>query len=261
MILHSGHGRDAVRRLVLSPDDTVDLHRHEQTQVVVPQTGVLAVTTGWGTWVVAAPDRAIVIPAGVDHAHRAHTHSVVTTILLAYPPKLTRNGSCPAVVALTPLAQRVLAALADPDRPVRQRSALENVLRYELHDDHHHSWALSLPTPRDPRLRTLASTLIHAPDDRRGLAEHARELGTSQRTLRRLIAAELGMSFPQWRTLVRLVASLTHLANGRPVNTTAHMCGFSSPSSFIARFKEFLHVTPGAYQDQLRGAAVELGLG
>ncbi|MFE5870745.1 AraC family transcriptional regulator [Streptomyces roseifaciens] len=259
MILHNGHDQDVVRRFVLRPDETVPPHRHEQTQVVVPHTGVLAVITALGTWVVAAPDRAVVIPPGLEHSHRAHTRSLVSTIMLAYPPMRARAGDRPTVVNLTPLARHVLTALSEPDRPARMRSALENVLRYELRSEKHQSNALSLPTPRDPRLLAMSSALIHAPADGRSLDDHARDLGTSQRTLRRLIKAELGMSFPQWRTLVRLVASLAHLANGESVTNTAHLCGFTSPSVFIARFKEFVHVTPGAYRDRMLGSAADTG--
>ncbi|WP_051772245.1 helix-turn-helix domain-containing protein [Saccharothrix sp. NRRL B-16314] len=257
MIPRFGQAQDVVQRFVLSPDETVTPHRHEHAQIVLPHTGVLAVTTTSGTWVVAAPDQAIVVPANLDHAHRAHTHSVVTTIMLAYPPMPAMAGDRPVVVGLTPLARHVLAALSEPDRLARQRSALESVLRYELRDGYQNARPLSLPTPRDRRLVALSSALVQAPDDRRSLAEHAQDLGIGERTLRRLIKAELAMSFPQWRTLMRLVASLTHLANGESVNNTAYRCGFTSPSSFITQFKEFLHVTPGAYQRQMRASTME----
>ncbi|MFJ6154343.1 hypothetical protein [Micromonospora profundi] len=54
----------------------------------------------------------------------------------------------------------------------------------------------------DPRL-ALAETLRQEPADQRGLAQHARALATSQRTLSRLMATELGLSFPRWRAMLR----------------------------------------------------------
>ncbi len=257
MVLRYGHANDIVQRLVLSPDQTVRPHQHEQTQIVVPHTGVLGVTTAGGTWVVAAPDQAILVPPRLVHAHRAHTHSIITTIMLTFPPLRGAPSDRPVVVGLTPLARHVLDALGEPERLDRQRSALENVLRYELTGGRDIARPLSLPTPRDRRLVALSSALVRMPDDRRSVAEHARELGIGERTLRRLIRSELGMSFPQWRNLLRLVASLTYLADGESVNSTAYRCGFTSPSSFITQFKEFLHVTPGAYQRQMRASVID----
>jgi AraC-like DNA-binding protein/quercetin dioxygenase-like cupin family protein len=255
MISRIGHVRGITRRLTLQPGETIDPHRHEQIQVVVPHSGVLAVTTPDGTWFVAAPDQAVLMPAGVLHGHRAQTRSVMTATMLAFPPVPHAPTDRPVVVGLTPLARHVLQALGQPERLGRQRSALENVLRYELRGECDIGQQLSLPKPRDRRLVALAGVLIRAPEDRRSVGEHARGLGMGERTLRRLIRAELGMSFPQWRNLLRLVASLTYLTNGESVNSTAYRCGFTSPSSFITQFKQFLHVTPGAYQRNLQSAA------
>lgn len=244
-----------VNRLALSPNQTVDPHRHAQTQIVVPHTGVLAVTTAGGTWVVAAPDQAILVPPHLVHEHRAHTSCAVTTIMLAFPPMTDTPADQPLVVGLSRLAQHVLDALCQSERPLRQRSALENVLRFELRDGRDAAHPLTLPRPRNPKLVALSGALVRSPDDQRSLADHARTLRVGERTLRRLIRSELGMSFPQWRNLVRLATSLAYLADGESVNRTAYRCGFTSPSSFITQFRELLHVTPGVYQRRMRRSA------
>ena len=55
------------------PARRIDAHRHDDHQIVYAGSGVLAVTTDAGTWF-APGTRAIWVPAGTVHAHRAHGH-------------------------------------------------------------------------------------------------------------------------------------------------------------------------------------------
>jgi AraC-like DNA-binding protein len=55
------------------------------------------------------------------------------------------------------------------------------------------------------------------------------------------------MTFPQWRTQLRLFHALKMLASGASVTVTAHACGWSSTSAFIDVFRRAFGVTPGAY--------------
>ncbi len=61
-------------------------------------------------------------------------------------------------------------------------------------------------------------------------------VGASERTLSRLFRAELGMSFNQWRTLLRVQHALVHLVHGHSVTEIAVRCGWSNPTSFIEAF-------------------------
>jgi AraC-like DNA-binding protein len=54
------------------------------------------------------------------------------------------------------------------------------------------------------------------------------------------------MSFPQWRTQLRLYHALRMLADDMPVTTVAHRCGWSSASAFIDVFRRSFGYTPGA---------------
>ncbi|MYS78297.1 AraC family transcriptional regulator, partial [Streptomyces sp. SID5926] len=55
----------------LDAGQRIDAHRHDEHQIVHAGSGVVAVTTESGTWFAPAT-RAIWIPAGTVHAHRAH---------------------------------------------------------------------------------------------------------------------------------------------------------------------------------------------
>ncbi|WP_307872568.1 helix-turn-helix transcriptional regulator [Paractinoplanes ovalisporus] len=72
-------------------------------------------------------------------------------------------------------------------------------------------------------------------------------VGASDRTLSRLFRHDLGMTFPQWRTQLRLHRALVLLADGAPVTIVAHRCGWSSASTFIDVFRRTFGNTPGAH--------------
>ncbi|MDX3055754.1 AraC family transcriptional regulator, partial [Streptomyces sp. NE06-03E] len=112
-----------------------------------------------------------------------------------------------------------------------------------------------LPAPTAPALRALCAILHADPGDPRTLAALGREIGASDRTLSRLFRSDLGMTFPQWRTQLRLYRALVLLAEGTPVTTVAHACGWSSASAFIDVFRRAYGHTPGAHL--ARGGAEE----
>ncbi|GAA2766876.1 hypothetical protein GCM10010103_59170 [Streptomyces paradoxus] len=104
---------------------------------------------------------------------------------------------------------------------------------------------LRLPAPVDPRLAAVCA-LVHAdPADVRTLAQLGAATGVGERTLSRLFRGEFGMTFPQWRTQSRLYHALRMLAEGLPVTTVAHRCGWSSASAFIDVFRRSFGYTPG----------------
>ncbi|MCQ8188672.1 AraC family transcriptional regulator [Streptomyces rugosispiralis] len=73
-------------------------------------------------------------------------------------------------------------------------------------------------------------------------------VGVGERTLTRLCGAELGMTFPRWRTQLRLHHALRLLAEGVPVTAVAHRCGWASSSAFIDVFRRAFGHTPGAHR-------------
>ncbi|MET9313208.1 helix-turn-helix domain-containing protein [Kribbella sp. NPDC003505] len=54
------------------------------------------------------------------------------------------------------------------------------------------------------------------------------------------------MSFPQWRTQLRLHEALVLLADGESVTRVAHATGWASTSAFIDTFKSAFGHTPGS---------------
>ncbi|MFK4802459.1 AraC family transcriptional regulator [Streptomyces sp. MPA0124] len=225
----------------------VGAHRHDDHQIVYAGRGVLSVTTGAGTWVAPA-NRAVWVPAGTVHQHQAHGDLELHLVgLPAWENPLGLDA--PAVVAVSPLLRELIISYTrtendDSQEHRRLRAVLLDQLRTSVHQPVH------LPTPHDPLLRALCDLLRSDPSDNRTLAELGREVGASRRTLSRLFSDDLGMTFPQWRTQLRLHRALVLLAEDTPVTRIAHQCGWSSAGAFIDVFRRAFGHTPGTYRQR-----------
>ncbi|MFI9720492.1 AraC family transcriptional regulator [Streptomyces sp. NPDC052396] len=242
---HVRHTPQAVTgRRPLSAGAGIDAHRHDEHQIAYPGRGVLSVTTGAGTWVAPA-NRAIWIPAGCVHEHRAYGETELHLVGLpvsANPLRLHR----PAVLGVGPLLRElILAYTRQPATLTPERLRLRAVLLDQLQEAAEQP--LHIPAAKDPRLAAVCAALHADPADNRTLAQLGAQAGVSDRTLTRLCRAELGMTFPQWRTQLRLHHALRLLAEGVPVTAVAHRCGWASSSAFIDVFRRALGQTPGVY--------------
>jgi transcriptional regulator GlxA family with amidase domain len=101
---------------------------------------------------------------------------------------------------------------------------------------------------RAARLRAVAQLLYDQPADKTPLAELGRAIGASARTLSRLFHDELGLTFYQWRTQLRVYRALVLLADGHDTTHVAYACGWANPSGFIAAFTSIIGTTPGRYR-------------
>ncbi|MFC9324307.1 AraC family transcriptional regulator [Kitasatospora sp. NPDC057015] len=232
-------------RRTLAHGERVDWHHHRANQLICPGRGVLRVSTPEGTWVVP-PHRAVWLPAGIAHSHQAYGPAELRC--LGFAEQVNPLGlEQPAVLAVTPLLRELIAVLTGPQAPTgEQLHALERVALDQLRQAP--ALAMLLPTPTDPRLRDVTALLVADPADPRSLARLGSAVGASERTLSRLFRSETGMSFPQWRTQLRLQHALTLLAADRSVTAVAAATGYSSPSAFIEAFRLAFGTTPGRYR-------------
>ncbi|KUJ69592.1 AraC family transcriptional regulator [Streptomyces albus subsp. albus] len=240
------HAPRATTGLLPLPAGTgVDAHRHEEHQIVYAGRGVLSVTTDAGSWIAPAT-RALWIPAGTVHEHRAYGDTDLH--LVGLPVRDNPLGlDRPAVLSVGPLLRELIIAYTG--RP-EDRGAERRRLRAVLLDQLRHSaeQPVHVPAARDPRLAAVCAVLREDPADSRTLAQLGAAAGVSERTLTRLCRAEFGMSFPQWRIQLRLHHALRLLAEGSPVTLVAHRCGWASSSAFIDVFRRAFGHTPGAHR-------------
>jgi AraC-like DNA-binding protein len=226
---------------------------------VYAASGVLTVHTDRGTSIVPA-NRVAWTPAKFTHYHRAHGDTDMRILFLA--PSLARLvPDHPVVFLASDLAREVLLALTGPRNyddgaPGYSRSARSRLLRVlvdELREADEQP--LQLPEPRDDRLQAIARMLHEDPAGNAALAELGKTIGASSRTLSRLFHDELGMTFYEWRTQLRIYRALVLLAEGHDTTRTASACGWANPSSFIAAFTSIIGTTPGRYRAGRRAAA------
>ncbi|MFI5916753.1 AraC family transcriptional regulator [Dactylosporangium sp. NPDC051541] len=219
-------------------------HTHPRGHLVYAAAGVLSVHTGRGTSIVPA-NRVAWVPPRSPHHHRAHGETDMRIVFL--PPALTRQlPAHPAVYLASGLAREVLLALTDrPGLDRGARARLHRVLADELREAPEQP--LHLPEPRDDRLRAVARILDADPADSSSLAVLGRSVGAGARTLSRLFHDELGMTFYEWRTQLRVAHALVLLAEGHDTTRVAHACGWANPSGFIAAFSAIVGTTPGRH--------------
>lgn len=219
-------------------------HAHRDHQLAWAPEGMLVVRTEDGAGHVLPPSRALWIPAGTVHETQAAGAAVLRSVYLA-PRRCPIAWAVPTPVAVTPLLGELVHHLDDRALGAEERARAEAVL-----------FDLLLPLrvatidvrlPADPRARDVADALLADPADPRTLHEWGHAAGASSRTLARAFLEETGLSFGRWRTLVRLQASLHHLAKQMPVSLVAPLVGYRTTSAYVAAFRAHTGVTPGRY--------------
>jgi AraC-like DNA-binding protein len=228
------------------PGAVIPLHQHSFAQLLYASSGVMTVTTEHGTWVVP-PDRAVWVPARVDHAIRMTGRVSMRTLYLSDALGPLAGGSCSVVQVSALLRESILRAVAFAKRypELGAEARLVAVIADEIRAAP--TAPLHLPLPRDPRARRVADALRANPGDPRTLADWARVAGASVRTLERVFERETSLPFGAWRQQARLLRALEQLASGDPVTSVALDLGYETPSAFIAMFRRALGTSPGKY--------------
>lgn len=219
-------------------------HQHAWVQLSYAMRGVIEVETLGGRFV-APPLHAIWIPAGVVHSVRCSADTQIRSLYIEKNAVDVRYSEC-KVLVVNPLIRELIRAFSE--LPVEydengKEGRLAGVLLDQLAGAQ--EVALSLPWPRDRRLRELCTDLQENPDGGSSLSAYGRRLRLSERSLSRLFQKETGMSFRLWRQRSRLLSSLALLERGDRVTDVALACGYGSLSAFIAAFREQMGFTPG----------------
>lgn len=222
-------------------------HSHPSHELVWVRGGTLAsrvedrvftVSEGHGLW----------MPAGVVHRGWATAGAKFHDAFFA-PDRTPFAFGEPKVIAMTPLLESLLTHLStdlDPAARVRAESVVFDVLQPS-----ERQFALRLPGDR--RIEPIAEALLDDPGDSRSLEEWAQRLGISDRTITRAFRHTTGLSFAQWRQMLRAHRALTFLSDGFDVMTVSETLGYAQPSSFIAAFRRVMGTTPGAFFDAADG--------
>ena len=217
-------------------------HAHVGHQIIHAVSGVMRVIAQDASWVVP-PGRGLWVPARVQHEILCLDQVEMRTVYLNGATRADRAGA--QVVAISPLMREILVRFAEGCRQT-QVEHLEALLLDEIADSEVEPFRL--PMPRDARVLQLTNRLLDQPADRTSLAQWARQLGLSERSLIRRIRAETGMSFRELRRQARIMVALERLALGHSVTQVAFDVGFESPSAFTHAFRTVTGGTPRRYR-------------
>ncbi len=235
----------AMRVHAAEQDNESPTHRHHMGQLVLSLRGGVTCSVPQGLWMVP-PQRAVWIPGGVPHSNRVTANGRVCFLFV--PADAPRLPTACCTLAVTPLVRELVAHLADlapADAATPANRKLADVLVEQL--THMPTEHLHLPISDHPRLRQIAGALNADPADRSTVAQWARRVAMSERTLARLVQQEVGMSFGRWRQQLHIILALQRLSAGVSVQRTAEDLGYESVSAFITMFKKTLGKTPARY--------------
>jgi AraC-like DNA-binding protein len=190
------------------------------------------------------PHYATWIPA--DALHRCHAQQSVEYVSIYIQRELCDGMPDTAcTLALSPLIKAILADFASrhvtapkTEADIRLALVLVDQLKSAPRRESY------LPTSDDPLVRPITDALLRDPSEGRSLAEWARLLDTTEKTLSRRFKSCFEMSFNEWRQRLKLVASLSMMEQGVPVGEIATKLGYNSPSAFIAMFKRQTGTSP-----------------
>ena len=214
----------------------------------------MTVTTRDASYVVP-PQRAVWMPAGIEHQIDAHSAVKMRTLYIdpLAPAKLPAEV---CVLQVTPLLRELIVSsvASGPEyAPGSPQERIMSVILDQIRTQPVAELALLLPT--DSRLRRVTGALIQNPADSRDLDAWASEVGASKRTLVRLFPAQTGMTFREWRQQRRLLRALELLTTGSNVTSVALEVGYDNSSAFIAMFRRCLGTTPKRYQGEFTSPA------
>jgi AraC-like DNA-binding protein len=217
-------------------------HSHPTHELVWVRGGSLTALIGKRLYTVSE-GCALWLPAGTVHAGRLTANAQFHDAYFA-PHHTPVAFEGPTSIAMTPLLESLLLHLARTDLDAAARTRAESVVFDVLEPSEQQ---LTLQLPGDPRIEAIAEALLDNPSDDRGLVEWARILGISDRTITRVFRLTTGLSFSQWRQVLRVHQALTHLSEGCDVQATSDLLGYAQPSTFIEAFRRVMGTTPGAY--------------
>lgn len=236
------------------PGTELEPHTHRWAQLVYASEGVMTVRTSDGAWVVP-PERALLVPAEVEHAIAMAGRVTLRTLYLAPVLVGDRLPARPSVVQVSPLIREVIlhivergALRADRKAEVRLADVVVDLLEAVP------IAPLELPSPRDPRAVRAAERIRAQASKEISIDGLAAGVGASRRTLERLFQRETGMTLGRWRQQARLLRALELLASGEPVTRVALEVGYQSPSAFIQTFRSTFGTTPGRYYEPSRSS-------
>lgn len=224
----------------------VPMHAHPRAQILYPIKGVYRVITPTSKWLIPC-GQASWIPPHIEHEVFSN-HDAVALLLFvdeSYSNALPQKCQ---VVNVSTLLHELLSKSIEYGNHYEASSKQGRIVEVMLDElAEMQPASLSLPMANDKRVRQIMDLLLHDPADTRSLGQLSKHVGASERTIARLFNKEVGMTFTEWRSQLRLLEAIEQLEQKKPVTQIAMNLGYQSPSAFIAMFNRKLGKSPKQY--------------
>ncbi|MGV0675900.1 helix-turn-helix transcriptional regulator [Mycolicibacterium fortuitum] len=229
-------------------------HSHEVHQIEYALHGVVEVETDAAHYLLP-PQQAAWIPAGLQH--QAVMNPDVKTVAVMFDAQMIADpGNRARIIAVSPLIREMMIyGLRWPiDRADGDDTSdtFFRTLANLVADALDHEAPLSLPTTDHP---IVAAALAYTKEHLVSVTAEdvSRAVAVSERTLRRLFADTIGISWRTYLLHARMLRAMALLAGpDQSVQATATAVGFENLSSFTRCFTQFCGQTPSAYRNRAR---------
>jgi len=154
-------------------------------------------------------------------------------------------------ISISPLLKELIIYLTKEDPFYLEGSEtakLASTLLYQITQMRCRQFDFTIP--KDPRLKGLAHYLLANPDDRKTIAQWAKQYSLSERTFTRLVKKDIGITFGHWKRQLHLILALRMLDEKKSVQIIADNLGYESVSAFIVFFKKMLGKPPMQYSKE-----------
>jgi AraC-like DNA-binding protein len=228
-------------------------HMHREAQLVYAAKGTMQVTTPKGRWLVP-PDRAVWVPARLEHSIDVLADIQMRTLYfdLAWLAREQRSESLKVefVVRVSRLLHESILALFDGRDEPDRTDLLIRLAMLELHQAE--DPATFIPLPHEARCRRAAELVLADPAETHDIADLARAVGTSARTLSRLFSAETQLSFKSWCQRARIASAIERLSMHPDVSVKqlAADLGYASFPAFSHAFRQVTGKTPTEFAEE-----------
>ncbi|HKN96047.1 MAG TPA: helix-turn-helix transcriptional regulator [Pseudonocardiaceae bacterium] len=228
-------------------------HFHDVHEIEYACHGVVEVRTAAGHYLLP-PHQAAWIPAGLRH--QTTLNAGARTLAVLFEPRLVpAAGDRVRVIAVSALLREMM--LYSARWPISRTESgaaadsffqtLGHVVAEALDDER----PLNLPVSTDPLVTAaIDHTCAHLDDVT--VRDVTRAVGVSERTLRRLFQAHVGMSWRTYLLRARVLRAMTMLAQpDRSVLEVSIAVGFDDVGAFARSFARHCGETPSAYRRRI----------
>jgi AraC-like DNA-binding protein len=238
------------------PELVTGWHFHDVHEIEYACRGMIEVKTKAAHYLLP-PHQAAWIPAGLQH--QTTLNAGAQTLAVLFEPKLVpAAGDRVRIIAVSALLREMM--LYSVRWPItRTESGVEadaffrtlgHVVAQALDDER----PMHLPVSTDPVV-TAATDYTRAHLDHVTVSDVTRAVCVSERTLRRVFNAHLGMSWRSYLLRARVLRSMALLAQpDRSVLEVSIAVGFDDVGAFARSFARHCGETPSAYKRRISGA-------